>query len=231
MNAVTKTSGTELTAEQNRAMLREKVAQLRQRGATPQRQDRQGVVFAKFDGNTGRFTAGRDHKDIDLGQQFIVSLTNSKRGYVKWEGGKVVDRKQLPILDYQDIALPEGAQMVNSNPKKPRDGWQEVGVIRAVGYKGEYDGIEVELQLSSMSGLQAFEELFAEMVDQVDRDEESFVNAIIEVEADSYENDTYNKVVWFPKFNIVGWNQWNSTEVRMLADEAGGLVEEDDPLG
>jgi hypothetical protein len=220
-----KAGSTALDPAQQRAAVLAKVAARKAEGAAPQPSLHGNLIFAKFDGNSGEFVAGRDKVNIAPDQRFVVPLEMIQWGCQRWEGGKPAERKLIAMVDGPRPIIPPNEARVGDNQKRPRDGWQECGILRMTGIEGDMDKIEIELSLSSQGGTDAFNELSKTMYDQADTQDGAagFFNAVIVVEADSYENKTYSKTVYFPIFKIVGWTDG---ETIIEVD-----VDMDDPLG
>lgn len=82
-----------------------------------------GVMFMKFDGNTGDYSYGADNTELPLGTLVAVNIQSYRRGWICWNDGEVVDEIMVPI---HEGAPPKKHELPDHGPyTEDNDGWSE----------------------------------------------------------------------------------------------------------
>lgn len=234
----------DMSPEERKKAILAKVEALKKTGAVPQAA-RGSQLFAKFDGNTGAWTIGKNREAIPDTQKFVIALEGAQRGYQFWKSGKVHESRMREVIDGPMPAEPDKAPdgspayFVGDRPKpEERDGWQETRVLQLTGKGGEYDGIFSEWSTTSYGGKQAADDAMNRMAHATatEQGREGFFNPVVTLGTDDgYEHKTYRRMVYNPIITVLGWTD-GKTVVTDLGEYHGDpMVEgpeanDNDPL-
>lgn len=209
-----------LTPEARRQAVLARVRALKEQGATYTPFEG-GVNYIRFDGNTGDCSFGRDQREIPKGQRFAVPLDFCTHGVAEWRSQKKVQELAVKYIEGAAPSVPKGEPLQGTLPKPHhRDGWGPFITIRMTGVGGDLDRVELEMDCSNESKINAAMDLLGQMTAMCDTPygEEGYFNAIIELEKGSFWSKANSKDVYFPVFKIVGWT--NGFEIKELGAAA-----------
>lgn len=228
-NEITVPNTANLTPAQRRDLIKAKVQDRKAAGEVPTPSHANGA-FADLDGNTGKFTAGRDGATIGIDDKFVVVLDNCTYERPFWLSGRVQKRLTVNVLDGGMPDTPPNEPKVGDLPKpRERDGWGEVINLAMAGVDGgKFEGVTVTLGAGNMSQRDAVSGLLSQAFDQIETEDgqRGLFFPIITIEIDSYYNKTYSRDVFFPVFHIHEWTNVDGSE-RISAWVGDG----DDVLG
>lgn len=187
-----------------------------------------GFLYAKFDGNTGNFTYGKDDEELEKGSRHAVNPSEFKRGYICWNDGKVVEEIMVRITDGRPPAKDD---LKDHGPyADDKDGWREQS---SIAFRDITTGDEFLYKTSSKSGNIAVANLIRDYGKQFQMHPGEL--AIIELGANVFEpKNAQGKKLgkkYAPSFKIVGWKSEAALmEQFSAAEEADGVDEDDAPL-
>lgn len=82
-----------------------------------------GMVFLKFDGNTGEYSYGADNTELALGSELALNMLSYKRGWICWNDGEVVDEVMVSV---NEGPPPRKSELKDHGPYvEDNDGWSE----------------------------------------------------------------------------------------------------------
>lgn len=82
-----------------------------------------GLMYLKFDGNTGEYSYGSDKTELKLGSLLALNIKSYRRGWICWNDGEVVDEIMVPL---HEGTPPAKTSLTNHGPYvEPNDGWSE----------------------------------------------------------------------------------------------------------
>jgi hypothetical protein len=155
------------------------------------------------------YRAGNAFKPGD--QAFLANPAEAMTGWVKWADGKPEDHRLVRILDYKGRIPREVLGDLDKNAwptddrGTPQDPWQPSDRI----LMRTMDTAEDLLTFVSGSrgGRNALARLMGKVARSVHYKDEGMC-PVINLEADSYEHDTYG-IVHVPEFKVIDWEHWN----------------------
>jgi len=84
--------------------------------------DSGGLMFMKFDGNTGEFSYGSDGTELAEGALFAINIPSYKKGYICWVEGKVVEEIMVAVAEG---GPPRKQDLPDHGPYDDDSGWSE----------------------------------------------------------------------------------------------------------
>jgi hypothetical protein len=157
----------------------------------------------------GGYLRGFDKVPVELGTRMMLHPGSTSDGYIKWEDGKPVEWRirelnnpaQLPILretlgDTDERDWSEG-----------KDPWAYTMMIALK----DADGAMLTFSTSSVGGKNALRKVLRDW--RLVRHKYLNKVPVFTLGVDSYEHKVHRTTVEFPVFTIVGWADWDGTEV------------------
>lgn len=195
-------------------------------------QQRGGKQYAKFDGNTGSLTFGRNNMPVPEDQKFCIPVGGLFHGWIYWANKKPERDTEVMVSAFDAFPeKPDGRPTSGSLPKpREREGWTQTYVVTMFGFEDEMNDIEMELPGGSLGVQQFWGDAAMAMHAQYESGEQEFIHPIVKIVIGDYLHKEFNRTVYKPVFELLGWT--NFSEVRMLDAEAGTgeVLDEDDIL-
>jgi hypothetical protein len=199
----------------------------------------EGSQFASFSGNTGALTYGKANAAIPADQVFIIPATSLQHGWLYWASKKPEKDTEVFVNAATSFPPKPDDRLEVGGYAKPRerDGWQRTWQLSMTGYQGLLDGISIEWPGTANGYQQFWSTIVTEFVARVRNmkpgDSAAAVHPVIKIGIGNYWNDTYEKTVYFPTAEFVGWTDGmtilpHTTATLALATETAG--DETDPL-
>lgn len=168
---------------------------------------RMSLLYTKFDGNTGKWTFGKDNSELKSGTTVAFNHREIFNGYICWEDSTVKEEIMVNILNG---GVPPKASLKDHSPNGDgeytgeQDGWREQSSIQ---FKSLEDGKEFQFKTSSKSGRIAVANLVKAFGQQFQMREGKV--AIIELGAQQFDakNAAGKKLgkKYAPSLRIVNW--------------------------
>lgn len=170
-----------------------------------------GTTYLSFNGTTGEFTLGRNNDPLPEDQQFVAPVSDYTHGWKYWDNRKVTDT--TIVSAFEDFpAKPDNRPEQSNNS---RTGWaREFGMsLSAVG--GPLDGRVLQFTGSSKGFSDMWADLLAAVsanfVTNPDAKEKGCVHPLFTMFADSYIHPEYDRRVFVPRVNLIGFTNGEDT--------------------
>lgn len=191
-----------------------------------------GLLYTKFDGNTGVFSFGKDGDELNLGTRVAINPSEFKAGWICWKDGSVMEEIMVRITEGKPPA--KGALTDYGPYDDEQDGWSEQSSMQ---FRDIETGDEFQYKTSSKSGRIAIANLIRDYGKAFQRHPGQL--AIVELGNTSFEatNKKTGKKLgkkFAPVFKIVDWQDEEALIAKFAAqadadgdNDVGG---EDDDL-
>lgn len=174
--------------------------------------------FLNFDGRVGRITVpnGTDEPDTFApDQQMYLSIWETKKSYVCWKGGQVIDSKEYSMFE----PLPPVSQMEDHGPysdnPQDREGWKLQYIVFL---KLKSDGKQYQLKLSSTSATRAFGAFIGELLEEGRLHDFKEETPLIQLGVESFKHQGHKN--YKPKFKIMAWEANPKEEAQAAVTDA-----------
>jgi hypothetical protein len=151
----------------------------------------------------GAFVFGIDEEELALGAELVPNMTGAKIGWLKWQGGDVIEERMFPWATghpfREDLGDLDQGLWERADDGKPIDMWSETATLP---FKNPRTGEEFTFSTSSTGGRQAVAKLVYAWRHGVAQGKSGL--PVISLGSDSYPHKKYGKV-HFPVFKIVRW--------------------------
>jgi hypothetical protein len=190
-----------------------------------------GLLFLKFDGNTGSYTYGKDDDELEKGTRVAVNPSEFKNGWICWKDGQVMEETMTRIVDGKPTAR---GDLADHGPyEDEKDGWREQSSVQL---RDIESGDEFLFKTSSKGGRIAVGNLVRDFGKAYAMHPGEL--AIVELSSTSFDakdKKTGKKLgkKFAPAFKIVGWASEADLIAKfdaMGADEGDAGPEDDDEL-
>jgi hypothetical protein len=119
----------------------------------------------KFSGKTGQWNAGAQGVEIPIGTQLAAIVPEMLAGFVKWQGGELVDQVMQPITESYDpkalrasLGDTDQDQWPKGDDGRLEDPWKEAALLPL---KNPKSGAAYTYSTSSLGGVRAVKRLVA----------------------------------------------------------------------
>lgn len=153
------------------------------------------VSYMSFSGKMGRYKIGKDGREIDDGELFVVAPTMFTTGWICWKGGSPI-AKRMAKLGQPKIMEPdpeEGGPFTNQ-----KDGWSRA---RGITIKSLQRLEQIEFTNNSKSGVAVISDLQRDVLDRVKAQQPCVPIMHIGMEEFTAQGNTNYK----PVFDVVEW--------------------------
>jgi len=160
-----------------------------------------GGAILRYSGNTGVFS----HREevFEHGTELAFDMAHIEDGFVCWKGGKLVDRALRPVVSRAPRI--DQSTLADYGPYKEGEGWSNA---MRVTVRRLDNGMEYELLMSSMSGVNALSALMADWGAKVRMqqcEDGTYKIPIVEIGARAFEPKNSPGKKYAPQFKIAGW--------------------------
>jgi hypothetical protein len=166
----------------------------------------------KFSGKTGVWTAGAQGIEVPIGTQLIAIVPEMLAGFVKWDGGELVEQALEPVTDSYDPRALRASLGDTDESKWPRgDDGRAADVWRESAYlplKNPKTGAEYTYSTSSLGGVRAIKKLAGTYAWQLRAAPETTANhlPVVELGSRSYKHsDRKRGTIYNPTLAGVDW--------------------------
>src|SRR5262249_10335259 len=166
----------------------------------------------KFSGKTGAWTAGAQGIEIPLGTRLVALVPGMLAGFVRWEGGELVEQAMQPITEtYDPKALRASLGDTDRDhwPKNEEgqceDPWREAALLPMQSLK---TGAKYTYSTSSVGGTRALKPLVAAYAWQLRAAPETTAGhlPVVELGARSYKHaDRKRGTIFNPVLTGIDW--------------------------
>lgn len=182
-----------------------------------------GALFLKFDGNTGRWTFGKDQEELEKGRRYAINSSEFRNGYICWNDGKVEEEIMIRVVDGKP---PAKGSLTDHGPyaDEEKDGWRDQSSTE---FRDIESGDQFLFKTSSKGGRIAVGNLVRDFGTNYPKHPGEL--AIVELSNVSFDaKDGKGRKLgkkYAPMFKIVAWQD----EAELLASlEAAAANEEDE---
>lgn len=173
----------------------------------------------------GDWIFGQDETALHKTDLLAINPASFKHGYIAFDDKGIAEDDEgnpaeilLPIvqpLPYRD-ELPRLAEPRQSKRSKRTPKWQDQLALDLIVVDGKNKGAEMVYKPTSVGGLRMCAKLFGEIARRVDAGESEIV-PLVELDASSYYNRTWNKDVAVPEHHIVEWKDFDDGDFVAVA--------------
>jgi hypothetical protein len=165
----------------------------------------------RFNAKTGQFLRGFDQIEMKLGARLLLHPLSYSDGYQEWRDGKPGELRIRQINSEPPILR---GSLGDIDEKQWPDGKDPWTFIKMIAMKDE-DGVQLAFTASASGSKNALTKVLREW--RLSRHKHVGQVPVIELQKDSYFNETYRTDIEFPVFRIVDWATWDGQEVPPLA--------------
>jgi len=184
--------------------------------------------FLQFSGREGRYVVANGTEDPDPfpnNSKLYLNLFETKKGYVCWKDGKVVDTNDnYSLFD----SLPPEAELEDHGPystdPNKREGWK---MQYSVFMKNVEDGKQYILKLSSPSATRAFGQLIQDVLEQAAMHDFTTQTPIITMGVEGFKSQGHKN--YKPRFEISSWEDNPAPAAAIAATGAADKIEDAAP--
>ena len=120
-----------------------------------------GVEYVSFSGKTGELTYGRERRDLDQTEIFLMEPRSAFRGWTCWKENRPVARHSWSI--YQPQLAVKEKDLEDKGPyARPQDGWQSMLGFGFISTETD-EVVQYQFSTNSISGKNAVGDLFDEI--------------------------------------------------------------------
>jgi hypothetical protein len=158
---------------------------------------RSGMPMLQFKrDNNGTWSFGQRRTVIEEGSRWAVNPTTFKRGYVCFEGNKVLGERLVSVSQ----TMPNLAELPDKGSP-----WQEEWAVNLKCLDGADAGTEVVFKVTTVGGVQAVAGLIEAIRDRLNGGQhDGKVSPIVHLEKDNYQKPPHGKI-WIPVLTVVDW--------------------------
>lgn len=186
-----------------------------------------GALFTKFDGNTGKWSYGKDQEEIEKGTRVALNAAEIRRGWICWKDGEVQQETMVRIVDGSP---PAKGELPDYGPfDRDQDGWREQSSVEFRDVEG---GEQFLFKTSSKGGRIAV----ANLVKDYGRSFQQHPGELAIVELGNVSFDAKDErgrklgKKYAPAFKIVGWQSEADLMAKFEAAAADEPEAEDVPV-
>lgn len=190
--------------------------------AAAQEMSSSSATYAKFNGNSGEFTYGKNGEEIEAGERMVMNVAGARRGWICWKDGEVAEEIMVPIA--QGSPPPEHTLTDHGPYTKhedgSEDGWSKQFAIDIRLLGDRHGGAEILYKTTTASAQRPLSDLIA----QYAKDYKNHPGALPVVEFGKGDYMPKNKKhgkKYFPKFRIVDWIDEDELLERFAGTEEG----------
>jgi hypothetical protein len=166
----------------------------------------------KFSGKTGAWTAGAQGIEIPIGTQLVAIVPEMLAGFVKWEGGELVEQAMQPVTETYDpkvlrssLGDTDSVKWPAGDDGQPEDPWKEAALLPL---KNPKTGAEYTYSTSSLGGTRCVKKLVAAYAWQIRAAPETTAGhlPVVELGARDYKHpDRKRGTIFNPVLTGVDW--------------------------
>lgn len=174
-----------------------------------------GALFLKYDGNTGRFSFGKDQEELEKGRRFAINPAEFRNGYICWNDGKVEEEIMVRVVDGKP---PAKGSLTDHGPyaDDEKDGWREQSSVE---FRDVESGDQFLFKTSSKGGRIAVGNLVRDYGKAFSAHPGEL--AVVELGSVSFDaKDGKGRKLgkkYAPMFKIVGWQDEAELVARLEA--------------
>lgn len=167
-------------------------AQNNPRGGAPD-----GSDYLNFSGKRGVFTIGKDSREIQPDEHWIVNVTSFEEGWVCWKGGSPASLRMSNIYTGVPVAQPDSDELGPFDSNKG-EGWFGAKAWVMKSCDEEQQGY---MRINSVSGVSAMAELIGEFSERAAAGEPCW--PVIHLDKEQFESKGFKN--FKPVFEVVTW--------------------------
>ena len=169
-----------------------------------------GSEYMNFSGKQGRYTIGKDKREIDNDEYWLLNVGSFEDGYICWKGGKPASTRMSNIYTGEALATPASDELGPFNEQKGEGWYQAKGWVA----KSLDEGEQGYFKNNSVSGVAEMAEMISEVSARLGAGKSCW--PVFAYDKEGFEAQGFKN--FKPIFDVKGW----------LDDEAiAGLGEDD----
>jgi hypothetical protein len=166
----------------------------------------------KFSGKVGTWTSGAQSVEIPIGTALVAIVPEMLVGFVRWEGGELIDQVMQPLTEAYDpkalrasLGDTDRANWAKGDDGQPEDPWREAALLPL---KNPKTGGEYTYSTSSLGGVRCVKQLVATYAWQIRAAPETTAGhlPVVELGVRSYKHsDRKRGTIFNPTLAGIDW--------------------------